>query len=31
MASQKEKRNTAIQSGMDLFELFYQETTTNEG
>ena len=31
MASQKEKRNTAIQFGMDLFELFYQETTTNEG
>ena len=31
MASQKEKRNNAIQSGMDLFELFYQETTTNEG
>lgn len=31
MASQKEKRNTAIQYGMDLFELFYQEMTTNEG
>ena len=25
MASQKEKRNNAIQSGMDLFELYYGE------